>query len=135
MTIELWMLVWSGVLLFVQILVAAQASTHVKGIAWNAGNREDPAPATGWPARATRAYHNMMETLPVFIILVLAAHLANIHTANTVLGAELYLSGRIAHALLYYLGIAYVRTLAWLVSIAGMALILVALIANSPTIY
>jgi len=132
MTAELWSLVWSAVLLLVLILLASTANTRVKSVAWNAGNRDDPAPSTGWPGRADRAYHNMLETLPIFIILVLVAHVANIHSANTVLGAQLYLWGRIAHAVLYHVGVAYVRTLAWLVSIVGLALIFVEILNAAP---
>lgn len=135
MTTELWMLVWSGVLLFVLIAIAATASMLAKGLGWVAGNRDDQAPSTGWPGRASRVYHNMLETLPIFIILVAAAHLANIHTPSTVLGAQLYLGGRVAHAVIYYLGIAYLRTLAWVVAVAGMALILIEIVGNSSTLY
>lgn len=132
MTVELWSLVWSGVLLFVLIMIASTANTRVKSVAWNAGNRDEPAPSTGWPGRADRAYHNMLETLPIFIIMVLVAHVANIHSSNTVLGAQLYLWGRIAHAALYHVGIAYVRTLAWIISIIGIVLIFVEIVRAAP---
>lgn len=132
MTAELTLLVWSGVLLFVLIGLASTANTRVKSITWNAGNRDEPAPSTGWPGRADRAYHNMLETLPIFIILVVTAHLANIHSAHTVLGAQLYFWGRVAHSGLYHLGVAYLRTLAWLVSVIGMALILIEILHAAP---
>ena len=132
MTVELWSLVCSGALLFVLIAVAASANMIVKGLAWSAGNRDEAAPSTGWPGRASRAYHNMLETLPIFIILVLVAQAANIHTANTALGAQLYLWGRTGYAALYYLGIVYVRTLAWLVSIIGVAMLLIEIAKAVP---
>ncbi|MEN6542858.1 MAPEG family protein [Parvibaculum sp.] len=132
MTVELWALVCSGALLFAMIAIAATANMLNKGLAWSAGNRDEAAPSTGWAGRASRAYHNMLETLPVFVILVLVAHVANIHTANAALGAQLYLWGRIAYAALYYLGIVYVRTLAWLVSVIGMAMILIEIAKAVP---
>ena len=46
----------------------------------------------------------------------------------TVLGAQLFFWGRVAHAAAYIAGIAYARTAAYLVSVVGMALIFVAII-------
>ena len=41
----------------------------------------------------------------------------------TLLGAELFFWGRLAHWLIYIAGIPWLRTLAWLVSVLGMILI------------
>lgn len=129
MTPELWMLVYSGVLLFVLIIIAAVGSTIAGNGQWAGGNRDTPAPhaPTIWGGRASRAYHNMLETLPIFIIAVVAAHLAGVSTSHTVLGAQLYFWGRVAYGVIYIAGIPYVRTLAWLVSLVGIALVLFAL--------
>ena len=125
-TPELWMLVFSGVLLFVLIIIAGVGNTMAGNGQWAGGNRDTPAPnaPTVWGARASRAYHNMLETLPIFIIAVVAAHLAGVSTSHTVLGAQLYFWARLAYGVIYIAGIAYVRTIAWLVSLVGIALVL-----------
>ena len=129
MTPELWLLVYSGVLLFVLVLLPAIASGAAGNGQWAGGNRDTPAPKPMpvWGGRAYRAGVNMQETLPIFIIAILAANLAGISTAHTVLGAQLYFWGRLAHAAIYIAGIPYVRTLAWLVSIVGIGLVLFSL--------
>ncbi len=129
MTPELWMLVYSGVLLFVLIIIAAVANGAAGNGAWAGGNRDVPAPnpVPVWGGRAKRAYVNMQETLPIAIIAIVAAHLAGISTAHTVLGAQLYFWGRVAYSVIYIAGLPYVRTLAWLVSIVGIAMVILAL--------
>jgi uncharacterized MAPEG superfamily protein len=57
----------------------------------------------------------------------LAAHLLQRHDGATVLGAQLYFWARLAYVPLYAFGVAYVRTLAWAVSIVGIVMLLVAL--------
>jgi uncharacterized MAPEG superfamily protein len=129
MTPELWMLVYSGLLLFVLIITTAVANGVAGNGPWAGSNRDTPAPKPMpvWGGRANRAYVNMQETLPIFIIAVIAAHLAGVSTSHTLLGAQLYFWGRLAHAVIYIAGIPYIRTVAWLVSIVGIALILFSL--------
>jgi uncharacterized MAPEG superfamily protein len=45
----------------------------------------------------------------------------------TLLGAQLFFWGRVAYAVCYLGGIQYLRTASWLVSIIGIALILIQL--------
>ena len=71
--------------------------------------------------RAQRAHRNMLENLVLFAILVVA-HIAGISNELTVLGAQLSL-GRLAYSLIYVIGIAWLRTAAFLVSILGLILI------------
>ena len=63
----------------------------------------------------------MLENLVLFAILVFAARLANVSNAMTLLGAQLFFFGRVAHAILYIVGIPWLRTAAWLVSVIGLA--------------
>jgi uncharacterized MAPEG superfamily protein len=84
---------------------------------------------TGWAGRAERAHRNMLESLVLFAILVLAARALNISNGMTVLGAQLFFWGRVAHAALYIAGIPWLRTAAWLLSVVGLVLIFLQLIA------
>jgi uncharacterized MAPEG superfamily protein len=123
MTPDLRYLVWSVALTFVEIMVAALAANGQVSLGALAGNREDMPVMTGFAGRAQRAYRNMLETLPIFIALILVAQIAAKTNAATLLGAELFFWGRLAHWLIYLVGIPWLRTFAWAVSIVGLVLI------------
>jgi uncharacterized MAPEG superfamily protein len=82
----------------------------------------------GWVGRAQRAHRNMLESLVLFTALVLVAHVAGKANAMTALGAAIFFYGRLAYAVIYWIGIAWVRTLVWCVAVAGLVLILLQLI-------
>jgi uncharacterized MAPEG superfamily protein len=123
MTFELQMLVWSAALAIVQMLIAAMGAQGQVGLPMLAGNREDLPPITGWAGRARRAHFNMLESLVVFAIVILVAHLAGKANATTALGAALFFWARLAYALIYLVGVPWLRTAAWAVSLAGIVLI------------
>jgi uncharacterized MAPEG superfamily protein len=128
MTPELSYLVWSAVLTFVLVLIAVSGATLEVGPAKLAANREDLPEMTGWAGRARRAHRNMLENLILFAILVLVAQAVGVRNSMTVLGAQLFFWGRVAHAVLYIAGIPWARTAAWGVSVIGLILILLQLI-------
>ena len=123
MTPELKYLVWSAVLTFVLVLIAASGAQLQVGLEKLAGNREDLPEMTGWAGRAQRAHRNMLENLILFAILVLVAQAAGVRNGMTLLGAQLFFWGRVAHAALYVAGIPWARTAAWGVSVIGLILI------------
>jgi uncharacterized MAPEG superfamily protein len=123
MTLELMYLVWSAALTFVLVLIAVSGATLQVGLPTLAGNRESLPDMESWAGRAQRAHRNMLESLVLFAILVLVAKAAGISNAMTVLGAQLFFWGRVAHAVLYIAGIPWARTAAWGVSVVGLALI------------
>jgi uncharacterized MAPEG superfamily protein len=123
MTPELKYLVWSAVLTFVLVLIAASGAQLQVGLEKLAGNREDLPEMTGWAGRAQRAHRNMLENLILFAILVLVAQAAGVRNGMTLLGAQLFFWGRVAHAVLYVAGIPWARTAVWGVSVIGLILI------------
>ena len=128
MTTELNMLCWSVVLGLVQIAIAATCMIGQRGLSWTVSARDGVAPPlTGIAGRLDRARANFLETFPLFLAAVLAGHLLQRHDSMTVLGAQLYFWARLAYVPLYAAGIAYVRTLAFAVSFAGIVLLLGAL--------
>ena len=129
MTPELFYLVWSAVLTFVLVLIAASGAQLQVGLEKLAGNREGLPDLTGWAGRAQRAHLNMLENLILFAILVLVAQAAGVHNSATLLGAQLFFWGRVAHAVLYLVGIPWARTAAWFVSVIGLILIAWQLVA------
>jgi uncharacterized MAPEG superfamily protein len=121
MSVELKMLGWSVVLGLVYVMVAAALGTQQRGLKWNASARDgEPKPLTGVAARAARAGWNFLETFPFFAALVLGVALAQKNTHSTELGTELYFWARLAYLPIYMLGIPYLRTLVWALSIFGM---------------
>ena len=59
----------------------------------------------------------------LFTALVLIAVVANKTNAMTALGALIFFWGRLIYAFIYLLGVPWLRTLAWFVSVIGMVLI------------
>jgi len=129
MTIELTMLALSIVLGFVHIMVAVRAVTRQYGSKWNMGARDEVLPPMNPLAgRLTRARDNFLETFPFFAAAVLIAHVAERDGRLTAIGVQLYFWARVAYLPLYALGIPNIRTGVWLIAMAGLALILAALV-------
>ena len=128
MTPELMYLLWSVALTAILVLIATLAATQQVGLPKLAGNRDAMPEMAGWAGRAERAHSNMLESLVLFAVLVLVASVANVSTGMTLLGAQLFFWGRVAHAVLYIAGIPWLRTAAWLVSVVGLVLIFLQLI-------
>jgi uncharacterized MAPEG superfamily protein len=129
MTPELAYLLAAAVLTFVLLLIAVSGATLQVSLPTLAGNRESIPEITGWAGRARRAHYNMLESLVLFAILVLTARAAGVSNSTTLLGAQLFFWGRVAHAIFYIAGIAWLRTAAWGVSVLGLILLFVALVA------
>lgn len=125
---DLMLLVWSVALCIVQMLVAVMAKLPLVGLVALAGNRDDMPAMSGLPARASRAHLNMVENLVLFAALILVAQVSGRANEMTALGAQLFFWARLAYALVYLIGIPWVRTLAWLVSVLGMVLIFLQLL-------
>ena len=128
MTPELMYLVWSAALTFVLVLIALSGAILQVGLPKIAGNREGLPDMAGWAGRAARTHRNMLESLVLFAILLLVAQAAGIHNGMTLLGAQLFFWGRIAHAIVYIAGIPWLRTAAWAVSVVGLVTIFLQLV-------
>lgn len=125
MTTELTLLGWTLVLALVQIALASTLRTLETGLWFNLSARDDDGPPKGVvTARLQRAQANLFETLPLFAAAVLILHVAGRHSAETVLGCQLYLAARVLYVPLYAAGVPVVRTLAFGVSIAGLVVLL-----------
>jgi uncharacterized MAPEG superfamily protein len=135
MTTELTMLAWTLVLAVAlavaQIFLAGSFRTMATGLSFNMGARDGatppPRPLT---ARLQRAQATLFETLPLFAIAVLIAHVAGLHSSQTVLGCELYLAARVLDVPLYAAGVPIVRSLAWAVSIGGIIMLFKAILVG-----
>jgi uncharacterized MAPEG superfamily protein len=129
MTTELIILGWTLVLALVQIGLAGAMRTYETGIGYNMGARDTPAPPPRpITARLQRAQANLFETLPLFAAAVLTAHVSGHFNADTALGCQLFLAGRVAYVPLYAFGVPIARTAAWTVSIVGLIMIIKAIL-------
>lgn len=128
MGVEMNYLVWSAALCGVLWLPYIAARAKFWGLPAVLGYPDDPPQMPNWVKRSERAHLNMVENLPIFAVLVLAAHTLGAFDAQTAMGAMLFFWGRVAHAAILTAGIPYLRTLAFLVSWAGMVLIFLRLI-------
>ena len=125
---ELALLVWAVLLAFVQVVVAVQGAMLQVGLPTLVGNREKFPELTGWAGRASRAQRNMVENLVLFAALVLVAVAADKTNAMTLLGAQIFFWARVAYAVVYLVGIPWLRTGVWTVSVIGLALIFAQLV-------
>lgn len=123
MSPDLKYLLFSVILTFVQVLVAAIGANQAVGLNTLAGNREGLGEIGGWAGRAKRAHLNMIENMVLFAALVLIAAAAGKANAMTAMGAMIFFWARLAYAVIYIAGIAWLRTLVWFVSVIGMAII------------
>lgn len=120
---ELTLLGCATVLALVQALVAVQGAMMQVGLPALAGNREGLPEIKGWAGRAARAHRNMIENLVLFAALVLIAVAGDRTNAMTLLGAQIFVWARLAYAVVYVVGIPWLRTGVWAVSVVGMAMI------------
>ncbi len=130
MTTEMMILGCTLVLALVQILLPSAFRNKETGAAYNVSARDEQGPPVGKvTARLQRAQANLFETLPLFIAAVLMVHVTARESTLTLWGASLFLAARIVYLPLYALGIPVLRTLVWLVSIAGLLMLLWAILA------
>ena len=110
-------------LAFVQLLLFDVARTGQYGLKWNMSARDEAKPPLSPIAeRLKRAQDNLFETLPIFIAAVLIAHAAERESAQTALGAPIYLAGQIVYVPLYAFGVPVLRSVVWIVSIVGLGM-------------
>jgi uncharacterized MAPEG superfamily protein len=120
---ELTLLTCAVVLTLVQAVIAVTGALMQVGLRTLAGNREGMPEITGWGGRAARAHRNMLENLVLFAALLLVAVAAGRTNAMTLLGAQIFVYARLAYAAVYIIGLPWIRTGVWAVSVVGLALI------------
>lgn len=131
MTTELTLLAWTLVLALVQIFLVSTLRTQETGAHYNMSARDGEAPPPRpVTARLQRAQANLFETLPLFAAAVLIAHVSGKEGELTLWGCWMYLLARIVYVPLYAAGIPLVRSLVWLVSLAGLVMVLFAVLTG-----
>ena len=125
---EIAVLGWSVVLLLAQVLLQA-VSTYDLG-PYLLGPRDDNRQSGNVMAgRLKRALENLLETYPAFVALALALAVTGKTGGIAATGAWVWLTARVVYVPLYAFGVPAVRTLAWVVSVVGLLMMLVRLMA------
>ena len=125
---EIAVLGWSVVLLLAQVLLQA-VSTYDIG-PYLLGPRDDNRQSGNVMAgRFKRALENLLETYPAFVALALALAVTGKTGGIAATGAWVWLIARVVYVPLYAFGVPAVRTLAWVVSVVGLLMMLVRLVA------
>lgn len=129
MSTELTLAVWMIIVAIIQILLPAALRNRETGLDYNAGARDENGPPVGiLTGRMQRAQRNLFETLPLFLAVVIIAHISGREGFLTGLGAWLYVVARIMYIPAYGFGIPYLRSYIWLASMTGIALFVLALL-------
>jgi uncharacterized MAPEG superfamily protein len=126
---ELTYVVWSVVLLIVYIVAQAVTGAGELGLPYLAGARDENRSVKGATAgRLRRALANYLETWPAFAILAIVLTVTGRTDGLSATGAALWFWARVAYLPVYALGIPWLRTLVWAVSIVGLVLMLLAVL-------
>ena len=128
MTTELHYLALTALVTALMWLPYGMGQILDQGLLAAVGNRDDGQLLAPWAERAKRAHKNAVENLVVFACLVLIAHVAGVSNSAVATASIVYFWMRIAHYVVYAMGVIFVRTLVWSVawicqlSVAGQIL-------------
>ena len=84
-----------------------------------------------WACRAYRAHINSVENLAAFATLVLIAHITKIGGETVACAAMVYFFARIAHYVVYVIGIPVLRTLTFATSLGALLTIAYVLLTGT----
>lgn len=126
-----------GAILWIPVVVGNAIHNGLPG----AAEYRDPALAreklssAAWLRRADRVLTNYLEVVVPFAVLVLIAHLRLARPeptmyADVALWAQVFFWSRLAHAVIYWFGIPYLRTLAFLGGFAATVAIFLIVLGN-----
>ena len=125
---EFWILIALAVYMINVFLPSLMYLPQI-GIGGQVGARDNLPDHAPLAARARRSQANHIENLPIFLALAFLVMLRDDpNMGQAILGAQLYVAGRIAYMPFYIAGIPWLRSLAYLTSFAGYILMAWALV-------
>lgn len=94
------------------------AKSQAFGKKWLMSNRESiPRELPAWGSRAERAYMNLKDFFPAFVVAILLLGQLNKFDHTTSLAAGVYVLGRLVHFISYTGGIFIFRFASWLTAL------------------
>lgn len=125
MTLPLWCLFFSAVLIFLAKAPVAKAMAEEGGGRYdNHHPRAQQARLTGFGARALAAHQNSFEAFPLFAAGVLVAHVTQTQGSLIDTLAVLFVVSRVLYLLLYWADMAWQRSVVWVIGLACSLLLL-----------
>lgn len=116
---------FGSIVILIGLLVSQAANTVVsKGMGWAVGPRDDAGEPNVFGGRVKRTIANHIEGLVIFGFAILIVETAGLENSTTAMGAALYFWARLAYAPIYLLGVAWLRTIVWSVSLVGLLMVL-----------
>ena len=88
----------------------------------------DLRPRAAWAERMMRAHTNAVENLVIFAPLVLALHATGMSTPATASACMVYFFSRLAHYLIYTLGLPLLRTVAFVIGFMAQMMLALTLL-------
>lgn len=96
--------------------------TQVRGLSGAMGNpTRNDKPQAEWANRLMFAHDNAVENLVIFAPLVLILNAIDYSSSTTVLACAVYFWARVAHVIVYTMGVPVLRTLAFSVGFIAQA--------------
>ena len=112
MTTDLTYLAWTALLTASLWIVYIAAQVMTNGFLTPENYLDPkPRPVPLWGERANRAHLNAVESFAPFAALVLIAHVTGRADATTAFCAMAFFWLRLAHAIVYWLGLPFIRTI------------------------
>lgn len=125
MTLPLWCLFFSAVLIFLAKVPVAKAMAEEGGGRYdNHHPRAQQARLTGFGARSVAAHQNSFEAFSLFAAGVLVAHVTQTQGALIDVLAVLFVIARVLYLVLYWADLAWQRSLVWVVGLACSLLLM-----------
>ena len=120
MTLE-YIIILSFLLVLIQITIPVLISLFSKNIklSYLFSSRDKKSDTSIYEDRANRALKNLFETFPIFIGLVLLSITKDVDNASL---AFFWLIARVFYVPIYILGVDYLRTGVWAVSLTSLVL-------------
>jgi uncharacterized MAPEG superfamily protein len=97
---------------------------------WTAVSNPQPdtPPKSAWAGRMMKGHRNAVENLAIFAPLALAVSFTGVGTSATATACVVYFFARLAHFLIYTLGIPLMRTLTFFIGFVCQVVLALALI-------
>ena len=133
MTPDLTWLAWTAALTAILWIPYIVGTVIANGMI-TAASYKDPTPPDlpAWVKRCNRAHLNAVESLAPFAAMVLIAHVANAANDMTAMWAAVFFYARLVHAIVFWLGIPFVRTLAFAAGLLATLGIFYEMITAAP---
>lgn len=128
MAFELQMIAAAALVGLVNILWLVGLTVPKFGMKWAMGAREDPVAMDGMIGRVQRSLTNFGETFPIFAAVVVVAYLGGRLGQLSACGALAYVVGRALYLPIYAFGVPLLRTVVWVLAVAGILAVLASLV-------